>query len=92
MVKKDRHMKTPWLAALLNFLIPGVGYIYTGKRVWFGILLIIWQILGFFVASSFFPYPEGYNPWQMDLAAQLLISLIFAYDGYKTAEEVNESK
>jgi MFS family permease len=90
MVKK-RNVKIPWLAALLNFIIPGVGYVYAGKRVGFGVGLIVWSILSFII-YSFFPYPEGYNPWQADFLVQFLICLVFAYDGYKTAEEVNGRK
>lgn len=30
----------PWVAAVLNFLIPGLGYLYLGKRMLFGGLLL----------------------------------------------------
>lgn len=33
--------KSRGLAALLNFLLPGVGYLYVGRRVGFAVLLFI---------------------------------------------------
>jgi hypothetical protein len=42
----------PWFAVLINILFPGLGYVYVGQRIWFGILLlvagvadIIWRIV-----------------------------------------------
>ncbi len=39
MAKNDLNKK-PWLAAILN-IIPGLGYLYVGKRTFFGTLLLI---------------------------------------------------
>jgi hypothetical protein len=33
--------KKPWIAALLNLLFWGLGYIYNGKRKVFGVMLFI---------------------------------------------------
>ncbi len=35
--KRKKHGQSPWVAALLNFLLPGIGYLYLGR--WWGILL-----------------------------------------------------
>jgi len=32
-------VKKPWLAAVLNIIFSGLGYIYVGKRKLFGALL-----------------------------------------------------
>ena len=40
-----KKKKSPWLAAILNFIFPGVGYIYVGKRKIFSYLLIIGLVL-----------------------------------------------
>ncbi|HSE29553.1 MAG TPA: hypothetical protein VLA77_03140 [Candidatus Saccharimonadales bacterium] len=33
-------MKSPWIAGILNFILPGVGYLYLGIRKPFAILLL----------------------------------------------------
>ena len=38
--------KSRGLAALLNFLLPGVGYLYVGRRVGFAVLLFIGYLIG----------------------------------------------
>ena len=77
-------MKKPWLAAVLNFFFFGVGYIYVGRRVLFGILLIIVGIVdGIFWLST------GSMPPQF-IATTFVISGAFAYDGYRDAEERNK--
>ncbi len=32
---------SPWIAVLINIIFPGLGYVYAGERIWFGILFII---------------------------------------------------
>jgi len=36
--------KKPWLGVVLNFASRRVGYIYVGKRILFGILVLIIEI------------------------------------------------
>jgi hypothetical protein len=31
--------KNPFIAIILNLICPGFGYIYTGERAWFGVML-----------------------------------------------------
>lgn len=75
--------KNPWAVAILNFLLPGLGYVYVGKRVGFGIGLIISSIilLPSVILTEMPPiiWLDG-----------LIMCILFAYDGYKTAEEVNK--
>ena len=37
--------KNPWIAALFNFIFPGLGYLYVGKRVNFGALVLTSTII-----------------------------------------------
>jgi multisubunit Na+/H+ antiporter MnhG subunit len=33
--------KNPWIAVLINIIFPGLGYIFVGERMWFGILFVV---------------------------------------------------
>jgi predicted nucleic acid-binding Zn ribbon protein len=77
-VKKE---KNPWIAALLNFLFWGLGYLYNGKRIWFGTILLLTAIIDAAVALA-----QGFRAW--DLPSSLLLSVAFAYDAYKEASEI----
>lgn len=50
MEEKPVKMKKPWLAALLNFILPGLGFIYVGTVGWIvgGIILIVVTLVGKF--------------------------------------------
>ncbi len=84
-MKKDK--KNPWVAAVLNFLLPGAGYLYVGKREIFGGLLLISlvpAIIGEIIAPS---------PFNLALLfAEVIIIIAFAYDGFEMAKEVNKQK
>ncbi len=89
--------KTPWAAALFNFLVPGAGYVYVGRRLKFGVLLVAGAAL-----TIFGPAPEYANDAPEDIAllvgdpgvvvmaiSALIIAAGFAYDGYNDAVEHN---
>ena len=80
-----KEIKKPWLAAILNLLLPGLGYVYAGKRIGFGIALVLWGVMLLAIMSS------GQIPPIMWLDS-LVLAILFAYDGYKTAQEVNMNK
>ena len=40
-MRKKKTKKSPWIAALLNFLFYGAGYIYAGKKKSLGYGLIL---------------------------------------------------
>lgn len=73
--------RNPYLAAVLNALLYGLGYVYLGKRMLFGVLLIFSCIfaIAFFVAK-----PESiFNP----LIISIVLSCVaFAYDAFKEAK------
>jgi len=80
--------KKPWLAATLNILISGLGYIYTGKRKIFGSLLILMEIdqyIWIFMNPSILNLAKSF--WS--ISVNLLFILAVSIDGYNTAKEVN---
>lgn len=85
-MRMPKEKKKPWLAALLNFVVPGLGYVYAGKRQIFGIGLVIWGIIAL---GWYFTSKETSLLLAVD---SFVISILLAYDGYKTAEEVNAQK
>lgn len=74
--------KKPWAAALLNLLLPGLGYVYAGKRVVFGAGILLTSVILYWGVP---PNAISGIIWVDGFA----MSVLFAYDGYKTAEEVN---
>ncbi len=77
--------KNPWIAAVLNFVLPGLGYIYVGKRLVFGVgLALLSIIIGIY--WIFFEIPF------IMIVDSLVVEFLLAYDGYKTAEEKNNKK
>lgn len=75
--------KRPWLAALLNFVIPGVGYLYNGKRKLFGMLLILVGV----VSTTDMVYNNWFPPFTILGVISLFIMLIsFGYDAYQEAK------
>lgn len=87
--KMLKKIKSPGLAAFLNVIIPGVGYLYVGKRTEFGTLLIISTIIA--MVSGTGNISVGDIP--IGLFLSYFVSLIaFGYDGFKIAKETNGMK
>ncbi|MBS3131380.1 hypothetical protein J4212_03025 [Candidatus Woesearchaeota archaeon] len=87
--------KKPWLAALLNLIIPGLGYLYVGRRITFAVLLVSGEILALIGdwKEIFSEEPILFTLNETLLTLSLLLTWIaFAYDGYKTAESYNIGK
>lgn len=78
---------SPWVAAILNLLLPGLGYVYVGKRIGFGVGLIFSGIIlwGFATLS----YNTVTNFPLVMWIDTIILSILFAYDGFNTAKEVN---
>jgi len=71
--------KNPTLAAILNFIIPGLGYLYAKKRETFG-----WIVLVSMILYTVYSYDKPYLLNQpMFLASSILLSFAFAYDVYR---------
>jgi len=81
--------KNAWLAALLNILITGLGYVYVGKRIPFGIMLIFTNV---FVCIWYFTTPDAMsvltNIWMV--VASITGTIAFAVDAFLLAKEVNK--
>lgn len=84
------YRKKPWLAALLNIIIPGLGYLYIGKRVVFGVLLVISEV----AALIWMFIPGNYELLENTAGlgwyylAVIFAVIAFALDAYNTAKEV----
>lgn len=91
--------KNPWIAAVLNFLVPGTGYLYAGTRIRFGILL-----LGAMILAAFGPNPQYADNVSVDTQAfvtdpatlvmaiaGIMIASGFAYDAYLDVKQRNET-
>lgn len=74
--------KNPLLAAILNFVLPGVGYLYAGRRIVFAVLLFIGNILGIYAAFDM-------NIGAAYFIAAVIISVAFALDAWNEAERAN---
>lgn len=83
--KMAKQLKNPWIAAILNFILYGLGYVYVGKRVVFGVGLLLSSIILYWGLSL------GDLPLVV-VVDSIIFSFLLAYDGYKTAEEVNQKK
>jgi len=82
--------KNPFIAAVINFLFWGLGYVYFGKRIIFGHLVF----LGFFFVHL--PLFYGVNwleiPGIFTLTGHLVISLAFALDIIELAKVKNSQE
>ncbi len=85
--------KNSWLAAALNFILPGLGYFYAGRKH-----LIV--SIGFFVLSVWVAVHD-WNEITAILRGHMSITehfllfiilypLIFAYDAYRDARSQNQ--
>lgn len=81
MVKKS-NKKSEWGAAVLNFVLPGLGYVYVGKRMVFGIGLILTSVL--IISMSF-----NLNMSGVLYLDSFLTALLLGYDAYTDAKEFN---
>jgi hypothetical protein len=90
--KKVFNFKRPWLAAVLNFFIWGLGYWYVGRKRFLGVILFIIEL---FVLGGF---SFGLNALQTMIEGlsysflSLIIALYLSFDAYKIAREIDEGK
>jgi len=84
-------MKKPWLSAFLNLIFLGSGYVYNGKRIAVGVILIISEILTFSsslsesLVTQLLSYP-------MIILSALLMQIALAIDSYQEAKQINQEK
>lgn len=72
--------KNPWIAGILNAVVPGIGYLYIGKRKIFSYLLISGFILSIIdmIYYEWFP-PDTIIGW----ISTIVLLFAFGYDAYK---------
>lgn len=77
-------MANKTLAAILNFIVWGIGYLYIGKRKPLG-----WLMLAGYLLVHYYVYAVGFMSFWTDVpgifsfAGHIFISLGLAYDVYK---------
>ncbi len=81
--------KKPWLAGILNVVLPGAGYLYNGKRKIFAYLLISSVIIGI-GGSIVFKVETAYTSY--DAIAGILFAIGLGYDAYCEAVQMNKKK
>jgi TM2 domain-containing membrane protein YozV len=70
--------KNPTLAAILSFLINGLGQIYNGE-IGKGILILVIQVINLFLTTIFIGFITG-----------PIVFIWSVYDAYKVAERLNQ--
>ncbi|MGV8087072.1 MAG: hypothetical protein ACP5N1_05575 [Candidatus Woesearchaeota archaeon] len=90
--KKLLIYKRPWLAALLNIFLWGMGYFYIKRKRFLGSLLLIIQV---FVIGGF---AFGQGDWKNIFEGMsysfltIIISISLGIDAYRLARDVNSGK
>jgi len=80
--------KNPWLAAVLNLLFFGGGYIYNGKRTGLGIALILAWIL--IRIGEIWIYLTGLvtKEWLVLFVGLVVLMFSLASDAYQEAKSI----
>ncbi len=88
-------MKKPLLSALLNGVLPGLGYIYNGQRVTVGLLLFAYSLITLLlmkidVAVLFSNVVTlQFSNDMLNMLVAVLLIIAMAMDSYREAVEVN---
>ena len=81
----------PWVAAVLNFFLPGSGYLYVGKRKFFGVAVFIYTLFTYYIVF-FQPSNVVESTKPSDIVAffvLLLLLLGYSYDAYQLSVTAN---
>lgn len=84
-----QKLKSPWLAAILNLISPGLVYLYAGsKREFFKVGLPVTSVALTFV--YFVPIDDSWTITDTaEIVIGIIVAILFAVDAYKDAQEVN---
>lgn len=84
-------MKKPWLAAILNFVVPGIGYLYIETKSVFGWLLVASSVLGFIAGFDAVAAEHLIALFTQPflLLAVLVACVAFVVDAYHRAQQFN---
>lgn len=93
----DSGAKNKWLAAGLNFFIPGAGYVYNGKKPLYVSLPMIAGAVGLTYVEQIHKFSDGNTMQNHDstafmalFAAVLLINTGTAIDAWQEADAINK--
>lgn len=86
--------RNPWVSAICNFIVPGIGYIYNGigrdrnqvifgALIFFAYLISYVNIFGTFFFGSASTVEVDIVPPIVNNLAYFILPLAVAYDGYK---------
>ena len=84
-----KNIRNPIIAALLNLLFFGLGYIYNGKRIRFGLGLVSAWVLIYASEVLIYLTHLVFDEWTLLFSGLVVLQISFAIDGYKEAQEIN---
>lgn len=84
--------KSPWIAAFLNFIVWGLGYVYIRHRMVLGIGLVIVNLINILILMSIpqvvlLRSSEMFFIWVSFI--WVAMSVLFAVDVFRETEELN---
>ncbi|MGZ3883386.1 MAG: hypothetical protein ACXVPQ_10105 [Bacteroidia bacterium] len=82
-------MKKPWLAAFLNLLLFGGGYIYNGKRTGLGFGLVLAWILIRIGEIQIYLTNLVFHQWLIMFGGLVVLQLSLAADAFKEAKSIS---
>jgi len=82
--------KSPALAAVLNFFIWGLGYLYLGRKKTFGVLLVLGLLIALLAIGLSPPPPSNIVSDLFLMVAVIIIDIAFALDAYRMAKGTND--
>ena len=90
--------KNPWIAAGLNWFIPGAGYIYNGQKPLYATVPMVAGAIGVTYIEQIHKFHDGKTLMDHDgrafgvmFAAILLLNTGLAVDAYQEAKQINQS-
>lgn len=86
------NIRNPWIAAVLNLLFFGLGYIYNGKRIRFGLGLVSAWFLILIAEILIYLTHKVFDEWTLLFSGLVVLHICFAIDGYKEAVDIKKKK
>ena len=81
--------KNPWIAAILNLIFFGGGYIYNGKRVGLGIAMVIGLLLVRYGEITIYLTNLVFEKWIVLFSGLVFIQISLAVDAYRESKIIN---
>ena len=85
-------MKNPWIAAILNLLLFGGGYLYNGKRKGMGMALILAWVLIRWGEISIYLTGLVTAKWLVLFTGLIVLMFSLAADAYHEAKMINAER